>query len=342
MCKNFGVQFLGGRDEQSGGNRSDDRYTLKASKERTQLQCRYCGQSFLVRSNKAIRAVARYFHSLSLPFATCPNRSCPSFGVNVYEDYAPRGASRKRGSYSKVRDSAVTCKKCKSFVTLGVALNFLGTAKEKREKISRALTDVLTGVRQRRAVWWFRLPPSRYAPRLYKVGAIAQSYHSWLNASLLNQKSGVDFSQVARVYTDVMEVPLRRLGDAHRYRPLMIIFSVLAFKRTAYVLAFHPYFMPIKFGPPADAEYYDPKTKLPDEGFKELWECIEHPAHVTFSWDPKENVKRYPDVSRWGEGYYIRDSYAELAHFDRFPEIRAISIGQILSPSKIASVAAQF
>lgn len=308
ICKNFGVQFRGGRDEQSGGNRSDDRYILKASKERTQLQCRYCGQSFLVRSNKAIRAVARYFLSLSLPFATCPNRSCPSFGVNVYEDYAPRGASRKRGSYSKVRDSAVTCKKCRSFVTLGVALNFLGTAKEKREKISRALTDVLTGVRQRRAVWWFRLPPSRYAPRLYKVGAIAQSYHSWLNASLLNQKSGVDFSKVARVYTDVMEVPLRRLGDAHRYRPLMIIFSVLAFKRIAYMLAFHPYFMPIKFGPPADAEYYDPRTKLPDEGFKELWECIEHPAHVTFSWDPKENVKRYPDVSRWGEGYYIRDS----------------------------------
>ena len=318
MCKNFGVQFGAGQDDQSNANRSNDCYTLKVSKERTQLQCRYCGQSFTVKANKAIRSVARYFLSMSLPFAACPKRSCPSFGVNVFENYAPPGASQERGSYSKVRDTGVICKECSSSVTLGVALNLQGKdrkGRELREKISRALTDVLTGVRQRRAVWWFRLPPSRYARRLYKVGAIAQSYHSWLNARLFKHDSDVDFSKVARVYTDVMEVPLRRQGDVHRYRPLKIIISVLAIKRTAYVLAFHPYFMPIKFGPPVDAEYYDSKTNLPDAGFKELWDCIEHPAHVVFSFDPKKNVKRFPDVSRWGDGYYIRDSYAELAHF---------------------------
>ena len=314
MCENFGLHFEDAKSGASDRPLADTRYSVKVGEGRIQLVCRHCGQTFLARSNRAIRAVVRCFHSQSLPFATCPDSSCASFDANVFENYAVRGKPQSRRSYHKVSDTGVTCSRCGSSVTLGETLGLRGELKEKRRRIETQLTAVLTNVRMRRTLWWYDVHPQSYKTGLLRMGAVLGSYHSWLNAKLLNRDAGVDFSKTARVYTDVMETRLRRQGPFHRSRPLKIIISVLAVNRTAFVLAAHPYFMPVKFGPPLEADFYDPTTGLPDENFKEEWQCIEHPAHVTFEGTPEKTVSRFPDVSRWGEGHYIQDSFAELAH----------------------------
>ena len=91
MCANFGIHFEGEIPE---GRKqvSDDRYYVRLSKGlrgRTvgEMQCRYCGQSSRLASNEAIRPIARYFLSLSLPFADCPNTDCSNHGVNLFEHW---------------------------------------------------------------------------------------------------------------------------------------------------------------------------------------------------------------------------------------------------------------
>lgn len=103
MSSNFGVFFevkiLGGCTSNSDENYkvsifvATSKYTDKNGKEKTsrslagQIQCRRCGQRSRPASNRAIRPIARYYLSLSLPFAHCANPACPSHGVNVFEHW---------------------------------------------------------------------------------------------------------------------------------------------------------------------------------------------------------------------------------------------------------------
>ena len=100
MCANFGAHFEGeipvGRKQTS-----DERYYVRVipgarGRPTGVIQCRYCGQSAQLASNRAIRPVARYFLSLSLPFADCPNRDCQNHGVNLFEHWVKEAGQRPR------------------------------------------------------------------------------------------------------------------------------------------------------------------------------------------------------------------------------------------------------
>ena len=91
MCENFGVSFVG---EIPRGRTpvSDDRHHIRVKSgalgaQVGEIQCRYCGLSARLHSNRAIRPIARYFLSLRLPFADCPNTACKNHGVNIYEHW---------------------------------------------------------------------------------------------------------------------------------------------------------------------------------------------------------------------------------------------------------------
>ena len=49
--------------------------------------------SFELKSNLAVRAIARYFPSLSLPYTGSSNPECVNYSCNVFESYTPAGMS---------------------------------------------------------------------------------------------------------------------------------------------------------------------------------------------------------------------------------------------------------
>lgn len=68
MCDNFGIPFIGYISPEGSTAAHDQRYRLDVN---GRMRCKYCKQSFEIRSNAALRTIARYFLSLSLPFADC-------------------------------------------------------------------------------------------------------------------------------------------------------------------------------------------------------------------------------------------------------------------------------
>ena len=119
MCKNFGVRFEGeipkGRTQVT-----DDRYVVRESTaalrvKTADIECRYCGQTAHLASNRAIRPIARYFLSLSMPFADCPNVECTNHGINMFENWADRSHDSQR-YYRREREHLARCRACgKSF-----------------------------------------------------------------------------------------------------------------------------------------------------------------------------------------------------------------------------------
>ncbi len=97
MCKNFGVPYNGELpvgNQKSAADKDDDnheRYRLSAE---GRFCCKHCDQSFVLKSNRALRPIAQYYLSLSLPFATCQNVKCDAHGFNVFEHHL-----NKRGPY---------------------------------------------------------------------------------------------------------------------------------------------------------------------------------------------------------------------------------------------------
>ena len=200
-------------------------------------------------------------------------------------------------------------------MTLGESLGLHEQEKGVRHKFKGVLETVLLGIRIRRSVWWYDMDEESYYSRLSRAGARLQSYHAWLNAQLLNPNAKVDFSAIARVYTDVMSLTLRLEGDAARFRHLHVIVSVLLANRTAYVLAAHPYFLPKKFADIADEKYDDAMLGGASDEYADEWDCIEHPVHIKYELSPEHTEFETPDFSRWGEGFFMQRGYAEVAHF---------------------------
>ena len=113
MCKHFGVPYTGPVPEQGGKAAHDDHYRLEADGS---MRCKYCGMSFSLKSNKAVRPIARYFLSLSLPFADCSNIDCDNHGLNVFEHFVGGDIRHQsRGIYYRAGDDyRAGCKKCRS------------------------------------------------------------------------------------------------------------------------------------------------------------------------------------------------------------------------------------
>ena len=312
MCANFGIHFNPRNPPvPKAAIYSDTHYRISLSTG--QMRCKYCGQTSTLKSNEAIRAVARYYLSLSLPFATCSEESCPNFGVNIFESYARVGSPYPR-HYRRELETRVRCPECESVKTIGARLGISDNAKTRRT-IQDIVSNQYKGTKKRRTVHFDKMGSGTYYRRLHRLGARLQDHHAWLNAKLWNPDAKVDFSQVAVVQTDVVDISLRRYGDVFKSRLHKFIVSVLAFKRTFYVLAAHPFFLPAKFCPPPDEDYYDPKTGWPSKEFARKWACLEHPVHNRFLRTSSATLGQQADVSRYGEGFHIQAGYAELAHF---------------------------
>ena len=196
----------------------------------------------------------------------------------------------------------------------------------------RAVTNTL---RPRRGLE-HRIRVSSYYARLKQLGTRLRDYQSWRNARLLNPRSGIKPDTPMRVYTDVLQVSLKRFGEGRRYQFLNIIVSVLVHENSNFILAAHPYFYP-------ESEKYTPSfEELVDSGqygLNDDWDCLDHPGKIELDLDEdlddndnededgneeeeeeeedkdkdKEDDEDLPDISRGG--YFICSPYAEAAHF---------------------------
>ena len=153
--------------------------------------------------------------------------------------------------YRRELEHRVKCLKCESVKTFGARLGIRDTA-ETRRTIQAIVSNQYKGTKKRRTVHFDSMGSGTYYRRLHRLGARLQDHHAWLNAKRWNPDAKVDFSEMAVVQTDVVDISLRRYGDVFKSRLYKFIVSVLALKRTFYILAVHPFFLPAKFCPSPD------------------------------------------------------------------------------------------
>ena len=155
-CRNFGIHYTGPAPGNSG-TVSNVRYSYDANTGR--FRCKYCGQSFTLKSNWSIAPFARYFLKISLPFKDCPNPDCDNHGYNVFEHYTAKGLSSRR-RYRRDGKYRMLCRKCNRRFNLGEALQLSGTNKEvdsrelkkSRALLKKSVRQIIEGVKTVRGV----------------------------------------------------------------------------------------------------------------------------------------------------------------------------------------------
>ena len=333
MCANFGVYFEG-TIPKDRKQTSDDRYYVRlipGGRDRLVgvIECRYCGQSSRLASNKAIRPIARYFLSLSLPFADCPNTECQNHGVNLFERWDGHRPARER-PYRRVDDHKARCRACGKSFWFGAPLGVMTKPpKEKRatgkgaeaphgEKAKirevRALwSSILDGVRTKRSVSDTieseeGLPIANYYPYLENMGLRLHDYHCYRNARLLRADIA-NRDTAIRLYTDILEASLKADRSDRRHALLPFIVTTAIVKRTVYVVAAHPFFLPTAFCPDARALRRDYRRL----DFETEWGGLLHESESDATMSTDEAVEAVPDIGRGG--YFVKSPYAQVAHF---------------------------
>ena len=321
-CANFGIHYEGPPPGDQGSV-TDARYRIECKTGR--FRCKSCEQSFTLKSNRAIRPLARYFLGLSLPFADCPNPACANRGYNAFEHYTDRPRVRAR-RYRPDGEHKMICRYCRQKFHLGEALHL--TRSRDRKK---SLREIVDGVRTRRsvtdAIELTGIATGTYYERLFRIGARLRDYHAWRNARLLHEEFGGSDEPV-RVFTDTLQVSLQRWGDASRFQILDLVTSVVAVGRTYYILAAHPGFLPDKQCPD-DSELWQ---EMYAPGFLAAWDCVNHTFRIDTSGSVEDRTSSISDVGR--RGYFGTPYYVELAHFlvvrkmlSRFREVHYVMDG---------------
>ena len=108
-CENFCIHYDGPAPAGEGDTVQDARYRITTSDGR--IRCKYCGQSFTLKSNRAIRPLARHFLSLSLPFADCPDPDCRNHGWNAFEHFFDQPGVHLR-RYRRFGPHRMACRRC--------------------------------------------------------------------------------------------------------------------------------------------------------------------------------------------------------------------------------------
>ena len=347
MCANFGIQFDGAIPE---GRKqvSDDRYYVRLSKgshERTvgEIQCRYCGQSSRLASNLAIHPIARYFLSLSLPFADCPNAECKNHGLNVFEHWTETGSGLPR-RYRRAGNHKARCSACKQAFALGTPLDVANPAANKDRKDldeaakRQADRQARQAVREARAYWKTVIEGVRtkrtmtntveatemdvergpeetvdtvipgYYRTLTRIGDRLRDHHAWRNARLLRADIA-NRDEPIRLFTDVIDISLKAFRADRRHALLKVIATTAIVDGTIFVIAAHPFFLPTALCPGDEALRRD--HGKPE--FMGAWACLEPTDTATPAYTTDESIEAVPDLGRGG--LFIRSPYAELAHF---------------------------
>ena len=324
MCRNFGIQYAGpahGEDTWL----SDGRYEINPRTGK--FRCGYCGNSFDLNSNRAIRKLARYFLSLSVPFATCPQSGCPHFGRNVFEHHSDDRSDRGR-PYRRYQDDRMLCRahsdKRVTF-SLGEPWHLdrgpkretpadrnkrrRGTMKKLRQKIKGAMYYRSVSM----IVEDFEGDADTYYTQVRRAGRRLRDYQSWRNGRLLHP----DFPRgeaPLRVYTDTLTASVARHGQStSRFTPLQVPVSVIDMPEygTYYILAAHLGLLPEEL---CQDNFAQLANEVAGPAHTSPWACVWHPpTAIDPSIDTKKLMESLPDVGRGG--WFARSPYIEMAHF---------------------------
>ena len=245
-----------------------DRYTIVSADflgDARHYKCKTCGGSWRLMSNRSLREAFVWFKSQSIPFAACPRESCEYFGINAFE--YPKCYRPDTGrELHKLR-----CRKCRSSVTLGEALNM---EEEKGEeavmdrRLATVFKHVRVGLGMRNSMVLLEDPDvhfNLYLSMLSCLGRQIRDYHSYCNAGLMapgylkrlrrlfmNANDGKEpgpadspFNGIATLRFDTMKVSLRTPTAAYRHRHhlLPVAMTVMRIHEPTrwFVLAAHPY-----------------------------------------------------------------------------------------------------
>ena len=306
--------------------RSSTQYTLRTKWPHEELrtaevQCKFCKLTWGLHSNLAVRDIARYYLSLSLPFADCTREDCVNHGKNVFEHWTDtRGPTR---AYRRESEHAVRCLGCQTVIPLGVArgvkMRTWQTEDRKRPApapervVRRRWRNILDGLYASRSVSdtydQFDISPVVYYSYLRRISARLRDYHSFRNAALLRPE-GPHSDGAVHVYTDVMEVSLQAYRRDRRHSILGVIVSTMMARRKIFVLAAHPYFLPQHLCPGKDERRSE--DSLPE--WERRWCSVLHPdTPLDPELSDEELEKAEPDDQR--KGYFIVPPYAQVAHF---------------------------
>lgn len=319
-CVNFGLPY-GGPALSNQRVVSDQRYRIVARGGR--IECKDCRQSFTLKSNQAIRPLARYCLQLSLPFADCPNSSCSNHGINVFENYVTKGdaaAKRLAWPYRRLDEHRVGCRSCGARFRLGEPLHL---ARNRAMRLT--VRQLIQGVQAKRSISdtidQTRMSTSSYYSRLKRASARLRDWHAWRNAKLLHERFR-RWEGPLRAYTDVIEVSLQRSAKASRHTLLSIVVTVVDLEGTYFILAAHPCFLPKEHCPDLHTLFTEPAKP----GFLAEWDCIQHGFGSRVSDSPEKMMRSLPSTGR--QGYFTTSHYTELAHFlvvkkmlSRFPKV---------------------
>ena len=323
MCVNFGRLY--GSEDEPGDDRA--RYRVESSGKSFTFHCRVCDQQHELHAPASIRPLARRFLAQCLPFATCPDEICVNHDANVFENFGKVGGARK-SRYRSIGGSRVRCQACGTSFALGHALNLNDNPKNRHflqqfilafeihasVRQALALTAKETRVKGDESTYTRRT--GKYYRSLARVSAVLRDYHAWRNAFLLSPAFRAGQTEPAKVYTDVLDVSLDRIGEGPSFKSLKVIVSVVNLregkKKTHFLVAAHPYFL-------ADSQ-------LPDDIFRLIEGEKETPHILGRRWEGLESILDERPLLKDGKvvnnppsqgygGYILKPPYTEVAHF---------------------------
>ena len=304
-CENFCIHYAGPDPVGEGDTVQDERYRITAKDGR--IRCKYCGQSFTLKSNRAIRPLARHFLSLSLPFADCPDADCANHGWNVFEHYLEKPDVRA-SRYRRIGAHRMACRACGQRFYLGEAL-WVSPTGTVRKSMRNIIEAVLTTRAVADSIEATRISASAYYGRLNRCARRLRDYLAWRQARLLHR----DFARAdhpIRVYTDTLHVSMRRLGEPERMQDLEIILSVVKLDRSWYILAAHAGYVPEAACPDDDEPFID---EMGTPAWRTAWDFLQHPYQVNLSASVEKARQELPNIGR--KGLFTSSYYTELAHF---------------------------
>ena len=320
-CQNFGHHFQPDSSQPvSQRTFSDARYRIDTKVAK--IYCRSCQMSFGLKSNLSIRAIARYFLSLSLPFADCPNDNCENHGQNLFEHCPPSTKGRRSRNdprpYFRAGEHRVECRVCGGKFTFGSP-----HLKARDEtKGAKVITGIFEQRKVSRNVEIQGMSATSYYSHLHRF---AESFRDWqsVQTAQLLRKEYAEWQAPLRIYTDEIQVSLQRAGDGPRYQLLNIVVTVAAAERRYFVLAAHPAFLPEKpRDPPLDVLLQNESLPI----HVRQWDALHH----SFASGPTQSAEKMlhalPNLGCGG--HFLTSPYVELAHFlvvakllSRFPKV---------------------
>ena len=136
---------------------------------------------------------------------------------------------------------------------------------------------------------------------------------SYWNAHLLQEGFCDQSERTLKIYTDVIQVSLRKLGvGPTRIQHLGVIVSVVSLGRTYYVLAAHPYFLPAELCP--ELSVLEEDREIPSQLLERKWEGVgtflDDGPTIT---DDGEFVPQLADEGL--KGHMVRPRFGAVAHF---------------------------